>query len=215
MDCQDDSIGSGDCMAEADLQRFLHKVQQLNALVASLDTDPGRRDALVACSDHNQVVQLARDWGFEIGRRWGESPPSNDRRQGAASPGMTPWPEDIDPLLRSAVPPHGTERVRQLQSGPGWHLDLIHSCAATSEDGFWYDQRSHEWLTLLRGSARLALQSPDQTIDLSVGDGLYLAPHRRHRVERTDPDPGTLWLALYWETSEEGGRPTPARMTSQ
>ena len=202
-------------MAEADLQRFLHKVQQLDALVASLETNPQRREALVACSDHNQVVRLARTWGYEIGKRWGESVPSDDPGPGAQSSGSLASPEGVDPLLRGAMPPDGTERVRQLQSGPGWHLDLIHSCAASSADGYWYDQDEHEWLTLLRGSARLALQSPEQTIDLSVGDGLYLAPHRRHRVERTDPEPGTLWLALYWETSEEGGRPTPARITSQ
>ena len=202
-------------MAEADLQRFLHKVQQLDALVASLETNPQRREALVACSDHNQVVRLARTWGYEIGKRWGESVLSDDPGPGAQSSGSLSSPEGIDPLLRSALPPDGTERVRQLQSGPGWHLDLIHSCAASSADGYWYDQDEHEWLTLLRGSARLALQSPEQTLDLSVGDGLYLAPHRRHRVERTDPEPGTLWLALYWEASDEDGRPTPARITSQ
>ena len=202
-------------MAEADLQRFLHKVQQLDALVASLETNPQRREALIACSDHNQVVRLARTWGYEIGKRWGETVPSEDPEPGAQSSVSLASLNGIDPLLRSAVPPDGTERVRQLQSGPGWHLDLIHSCAASSADGYWYDQDEHEWLTLLRGSARLALQSPEQTIDLSVGDGLYLAPHRRHRVERTDPEPGTLWLALYWEASDEEGRPTPARITSQ
>ncbi len=202
-------------MAEADLQCFLHKVEQLNALVESLETEPGRRDDLVACSDHNQVVQLARAWGYEIGRRWGERLPSNVHAPESTSIGMQAWPEAIDPLFRSAVPPEGTERVRQLQCGSGWHLDLIHSCDASSEEGFWYDQQEHEWLTLLRGSARLVLQSPEQTIDLSVGDGLYLEPHRRHRVERTDPDPGTLWLALYWETSGDDDRPTPARITSQ
>ena len=202
-------------MAEADLQRFLHKVHQLNALVASLETDSLRRDALVACSDHNQVVQLARSWGYEIGRRWGDSVPSDDRRPVSASSGVMGGPDGMDPLLRSPTPPEGTERVRQLQCGPGWHLDLIHSCAAVTPSGFWYDQHEHEWLTLLRGSARMALQSPDQSIDLSVGDGLYLPPHRRHRVERTDPEPGTLWLALYWEISEDDERPTPARITSQ
>ena len=202
-------------MAEADLQRFLHKVEQLDALVASLETNPQRREALIACSDHNQVVRLARTWGYEIGKRWGETVPSEDPEPEAQSSVSLASLNGIDPLLRSAVPPDGTERVRQLQSGPGWHLDLIHSCAASSADGYWYDQDEHEWLTLLRGSARLALQSPEQTIDLSVGDGLYLAPHRRHRVERTDPEPGTLWLALYWEASDEEGRPTPARITSQ
>jgi cupin 2 domain-containing protein len=60
-------------LAEADLERFLDKVGQLNALVASLEAQPDRRQRFAACTDHNQVVQLARDWGFEIGRRWGET----------------------------------------------------------------------------------------------------------------------------------------------
>ena len=56
-------------MAEEDLQRFLSKVQQLNALVSSIDADPERRRQLAACSDHNAVVQLALSWGYSIGRR--------------------------------------------------------------------------------------------------------------------------------------------------
>ena len=60
-------------MSESDLLRFLDKVDQLQQLVRSLDCDSRRRQALSACSDHNQVVALARDWGFDIGRRWGET----------------------------------------------------------------------------------------------------------------------------------------------
>lgn len=191
-------------MAEADLRRFLHKVNQLNALVASLDQDPSRREALAACADHNQVVQLARLWGYEIGRRWGEIPvEGNSSLPAAAGPVASGSPArgvPVDPLLRSPVPAPGSERVRPLHSGSGWRLELIHSCEASSPAGFWYDQREHEWITLLRGSARLQLADPDQQLDLSVGDGVYLAPHRRHRVNRTDPDPGTLWLALFWWT---------------
>ena len=59
-------------MAEKDLQRFLHKVEQLNMMVDSLKSIPGRRELLVACKDHDQVVELAGSWGYEIGRRWGE-----------------------------------------------------------------------------------------------------------------------------------------------
>ena len=28
---------------------------------------------LIECKTHKQVVELAREWGFEIGRRWGEN----------------------------------------------------------------------------------------------------------------------------------------------
>ncbi|MEB3159705.1 MAG: Nif11 domain/cupin domain-containing protein [Synechococcus sp.] len=186
-------------MAETDLQRFLDKVQQLKALETLLEQDEDRRKAFAACDDHNQVVQLARLWGFEIGRRWGEQPVDPlapiPRSLGGQQP---PAFLAVDPLLRSPLPSSGLERVRELQRGVGWRLDLIHSCEASSPPGFWYDQREHEWLTLLRGSARLQFKDPDQAMDLSVGDGLYLPPHRHHRVERTDPDPGTIWLALYW-----------------
>lgn len=197
--CQDHGKSLRCCVAEADLQRFLHKVQQLNGLVASLEQDPARRDAFAACSDHNQVVQLAKLWGYEIGRRWGEQPVvealSPAQLEG---PGPAPGATVVDPLLRGSSPPSGMEQVRVLHGGASWRLELIHSCAASSPPDFWYDQREHEWLTLLRGSARLTLADPAQLLDLCVGDGVYLPPHRRHRVDRTDPEPGTLWLALYW-----------------
>ena len=38
---------------------------------------------------------------------------------------------------------------------------------------------------------------------LSRGDQLLIAAGRRHRVEATDPAPGTVWLALFW--SADGG----------
>ena len=59
-------------MAEKDLQRFLQKVNHLNGLVQSLHEHPERRQQIAACDDHNSVVELARSWGFEIARRWGD-----------------------------------------------------------------------------------------------------------------------------------------------
>lgn len=59
-------------MSKKDLQQFLLKVQQLQEMVVSLEEIPGRRDLLEACEDHNQVVALAKSWGFDIGRQWGE-----------------------------------------------------------------------------------------------------------------------------------------------
>ena len=171
-------------MSESDLLRFLDKVDQLQQLVRSLDCDSRRRQALSACSDHNQVVALARDWGFDIGRRWGET--AADAHS------------DGENLLSAPVADAGQEQHKRIQQGPGWHLDLISSNAFSNAADDWFDQTSHEWVLVLRGSATLELQDPYERRDLSVGDHLYLHPHRRHRLERTDPDPGTLWLALHW-----------------
>ena len=67
-------------MPEEDLIRFLEKVAQLQELVASLDGDPDRREQLARCASHNDVVLLAKAWGYEIGRRWGEEPAASARR---------------------------------------------------------------------------------------------------------------------------------------
>ena len=177
------TAGVPELMAEEDLQHFLLKVQQLNALVSSLDADPERRRQLAACSDHNAVVQLALSWGYSIGRRWGE-------------PSVAP--SGSSNLLAPAPVASGQEIEEELCSGKDWRLMRISSNGARSPDGFWYQQREHEWLTLLKGSARMRLDDPEEWIELSVGDQLMLPAGRRHRVERTDADPGTVWLALYW-----------------
>ncbi len=171
-------------MAEAQLQQFLEKVRQLNAFVALSEAMPELRSALRDCSNHHEVVSLAAQFGFDIGRRWGDTNPP------AASP-------DASNLLSSACPPRGEERVDRLADGRGWRLERIHSCEACSPPGFWYDQSEQEWVLVLRGSARLHFEDEAEPRDLCVGDSVLIAPHRRHRVITTDPDPGTLWLALF------------------
>ncbi|MCP9928898.1 Nif11 domain/cupin domain-containing protein [Cyanobium sp. CH-040] len=186
-------------MAEAQLQQFLEKVRQLNAFVALSESDPAVREALAACSHHHAVVALARRHGFEIGRRWGEGDAA------ALSDGN---------LFAGPCPPAGEERVSVLARGETWRLERIHSCQASSPPGFWYDQSEHEWVTLLQGSARIRL-APDATqgvgagaggtkavggevLELCRGDTLLIPAHRRHRLEATDGEPGSVWLALFW-----------------
>ena len=88
-----------------------------------------------------------------------------------------------------------------LASAETWRLLLIASNGFISPRDEWMDQSDHEWVLVLRGSACVALQNPHRIVDLSPGDHLLLSPHQRHRVERTDPDPGTLWLALHWDAA--------------
>ena len=177
-------------MAEAQLQQFFEKVRQLNAFVALTQAKADVREALSACSNHHEVVELAAQHGFEIGRRWGDSGPAATQQQTSSS--------DQSNLLASACPPAGEERVEPLIEGPGWRLERIHSCQASSPEGFWYDQSESEWVMVLRGSAKLQFQDEAEPRDLCAGDSLLITPHRRHRVVTTDPDPGTLWLALSW-----------------
>ncbi|MFM7266323.1 MAG: Nif11 domain/cupin domain-containing protein [Cyanobium sp.] len=183
-------------MAEEQLQQFLEKIRQLNAFVARSEAQPELRQRLAACACHGEVVQLARREGFEIGRRWGE--------------GEAPPPGGAGNLLSGSCPPTGQERTQVLLQGPGLRLERIHSCAAANPDGFWYEQTEHEWITLLQGSARLTIDTAICTgantadrsegcVALSRGDSLLIPAGCRHRVEETDPAPGTIWLALFWQ----------------
>jgi cupin 2 domain-containing protein len=170
-------------MAEAQLQQFLEKVRQLNAFVALSEADPDVRTALRDCNHHHEVVQLARRHGFEIGRRWGEV---EQPRGGDGN------------LLAGPCPVPGSETTTVVASGEGWRLERIHSCQASSAPGFWYDQQEVEWVTLLQGSAQLRFADEQAVRELCRGDSLLISPGRRHRIEATDPAPGSVWLALFW-----------------
>jgi cupin 2 domain-containing protein len=170
-------------MAEADLQQFLEKVRQLNAFVALSEHQFELRAALCACSTHGEVVALARSRGFEIGRRWGEASPIS------ANNGN---------LLAGPCPEPGLEQSTILVETPALRLERIHSCRASSPEGFWYDQEEDEWVTLLQGSASLEFEDEAGQRELSRGDSLLIRAHRRHRLLATDPPPGSVWLALFW-----------------
>lgn len=78
-------------MAEQDLIRFLSKISQLQSLAERVQHDCSSRQQLAACADHNQVVQLAQSWGFDIGRRWGERVHGPGGGQSAGDPLPTSW----------------------------------------------------------------------------------------------------------------------------
>lgn len=60
-------------MSEKELKKFREKVEQLNLLIESIDNVDDRRELMISCKTHEEVVSLAKTWGFEIGRRWGQS----------------------------------------------------------------------------------------------------------------------------------------------
>ncbi len=176
-------------MAKEDLKKFLYKVEQLQQMVNSLNHFDDRRDLLAACEDHNQVVSLARSWGYEIGRRWGEA--DYELRQ------LTE-----ENLLGRPIPLDGQQDKYLIQESSHWRLELISSCNSACYHNRWDEFKEHEWMLILRGSLLLRLKDSDSMVELNVGDHFYLAPHSLHRLEKTDPSPGSAWLALFW--IEEG-----------
>ena len=60
-------------MSKEDYERFLYKVDQLNQLVEFINSSPERYKLMISCKTHQEVVDLAKEWGYDIGKRWGES----------------------------------------------------------------------------------------------------------------------------------------------
>jgi cupin 2 domain-containing protein len=97
------------------------------------------------------------------------------------------------------------ELVETLLDTPGIRVERIVSMGHASPEGFWYDQEAHEWVLLLTGAARLRFEG-DPPIELKPGAFLKIPAHRRHRVEWTDPDRPTIWLAIHYQAEPPGGR---------
>jgi cupin 2 domain-containing protein len=65
--------------------------------------------------------------------------------------------------------------------------------------GFWFDQDENEWVILLKGSAGLRFEDQEGILVLNPGDYLHIDRRRRHRVEWTDPQQETVWLAVHYK----------------
>lgn len=97
--------------------------------------------------------------------------------------------------LPAALP---EELIETVVEQDGLRLERIVSTGQITPDGEWYDQESNEWVVLLTGAARLRFDDPDEVLNLSPGDYLKIPAHKRHRVDWTDPDEPTVWLALHF-----------------
>jgi cupin 2 domain-containing protein len=89
------------------------------------------------------------------------------------------------------------EFFETLIQRPGIRLERIVSRGQCSPEGFWYDQDETEWVMVLDGSARLRFETGNQLLTLEGGDWVEIPAHERHRVEWTDPNAETIWLAIF------------------
>ena len=63
---------------------------------------------------------------------------------------------------------------------------------------YWYDQERNEWVMVLKGAAKLNFKNHNKTIEMIAGDYLLIPAHCKHRVEWTDPEVETIWLAVHF-----------------
>jgi cupin 2 domain-containing protein len=90
------------------------------------------------------------------------------------------------------------ELVETILQAPGFRIEKIVSHGHSSLEDFWYDQEEHEWVMLLKGSAVLRFEDQSESMTMTPGNYITIAKHQRHRVEWTDPEEETIWLAVHY-----------------
>jgi len=101
-------------------------------------------------------------------------------------------------IFDSIPAPSAEEEVKALLSQPGVRIERIVSTGQASPPGFWYDQDWAEWVMVLSGAALVRFEQDAEPRRMSAGDYLLIPAHCRHRVDWTDPDAATVWLAIHY-----------------
>jgi len=77
-------------------------------------------------------------------------------------------------------------------------LERIVSTGQATPPGEWLAQDRDEWVVVLSGRAWLRFEDESSAREMRPGDHVRVRAHRRHRVERTDGEAPTVWLALHF-----------------
>lgn len=105
---------------------------------------------------------------------------------------------DITNLFRDLPESLPEEAFQPLIESGDVRIERIVSDGHASPSGYWYDQPQSEFVVLLQGSAQLQIEGEDQPRLLKPGDFVNLPAHQKHRVEATDAEGKTIWLAIHY-----------------
>jgi cupin 2 domain-containing protein len=96
------------------------------------------------------------------------------------------------------LPEEWSETLAEAQSTGSIRFKRLVSRGHASPPGFWYDQDTTEWVTLLSGSATLSIEGHPEPLTMRPGDWVLLPAHCRHRVEDTAAGEDSVWLAVHF-----------------
>jgi cupin 2 domain-containing protein len=89
------------------------------------------------------------------------------------------------------------EQVTVIADEGGTKFERIVSTGQASSPGFWYDQDWTEWVFVISGMAGLLFDGEEAPRILGPGNYIKIPPHLPHRLEWTDADQPTIWLAVH------------------
>ncbi|MEW6652933.1 MAG: cupin domain-containing protein [Bacteroidota bacterium] len=90
------------------------------------------------------------------------------------------------------------EVFEKITEGKDFLLERIISGGHSSPPNFWYEQEKNEFVILLTGSAEI-IYDDGTSFSLLPGDYVTIPAHQKHRVEETDKNQKTIWLALHYK----------------
>jgi len=93
------------------------------------------------------------------------------------------------------------EYFENILKNKNFSLERIITEGQTTPRGRWLCEDTNEWVLLVSGSAKLMFKSDGHIQALIPGDHLIIPTGTYHRVEWTDPDVKTVWLALHYSTN--------------
>ena len=102
-------------------------------------------------------------------------------------------------LFRALSAALRAEQVDVLAETARLRIERIISRGQFTPPGQWYDGARDEWVAVLAGAARLRFEGEAAPRALAPGDWLRIPAHVRHRVEWTDPERPTVWLAVHFD----------------
>jgi len=105
---------------------------------------------------------------------------------------------EIANLFATGLESKRQEIFETLLEEDRFRLERIVSRGQATPAGQWYDQERNEWVALLSGSASLLFEGEREPRVMKPGDYVLIPSRCRHRVEWTDPDHETVWLALHY-----------------
>ncbi|MCG2711577.1 MAG: cupin domain-containing protein [Candidatus Omnitrophica bacterium] len=85
-----------------------------------------------------------------------------------------------------------------LETG-NFHIERIVSKGQSTLQGTWLCQKQDEWVVLLSGAATLSFAQDASKLDMKPGDYVQIPANCKHRVEWTDPNVKTVWLAIHYK----------------
>lgn len=103
--------------------------------------------------------------------------------------------------LFTPTPESAGEIFDEILVADGLRIERIVSTGQSTPPGEWCDQDSDEWVVLLTGRARLLFEEGTRTVDLVPGDHVHIPARSRHRVEWTEPEERSVWLAVHFAPS--------------